>query len=196
MKPILTGKHDNLILEIVGIVGGQWTDSKTWIWDEVCRITGLTVNKKGIMDRIDHFESVGFIESKGDKNRKQYRRKDSGDSHLEFIQIMKNFEWNQKVELDEIKKLKTITKANGKLSKAGKELLDHVQGEVDGAYMMIVRVGYQSQLNVIPNDIGNERIETLEQYIDEIMNTLQKKYDKEVMKEYFQNHVKNLQFKI
>ena len=71
-----------------------------------------------------------------------------------------------------------------------------MQGEVDRAYMMIVRVGYQSQLNVIPNDIGNERIETLEDYIDVIMNALQKKYDKEVMKEYFQNHVKKFQFKI
>ena len=47
-----------------------------------------------------------------------------------------------------------------------------------------------------PNDIGNERIEALEHYIDEIMNALQKKYDKEVMKEYFQNHVKKLEFKI
>ena len=62
--------------------------------------------------------------------------------------------------------------------------------------MMIVRVGYQSQLNVIPHDIGNERIEELEEYIDEIMGKLQKKYDSEVMKEYFQNHVKKLEFKI
>jgi hypothetical protein len=196
LKPILTDKYDNLILQITRLAGGEWTESKTAIWDEICRITGMEVNKKAVFDRINHLESVGHIESKSVKNRKQYRRKDSGDSHLEFIEIMENFEWNQKQELDEIKKLKTITKANGKLSKTGKDLLDHVQGEVDRAYMMIVRVGYQSQLSVIPNDIGNERIETLEDYIDVIMNALQKKYDKKVMKEYFQNHVKNLQFKI
>ena len=196
MKPILTDKYDNLILQITSLAGGQWTESKTAIWKEIRRITGTYVNKKAVFDRIDHLESVGFLKSKSDMNRKQYRRKDSGDSHLEFIQIMKNFEVNQKTELERIKKLKTITKVNGKLSKAGKELLDHVQDEVDRAYMMIVRVGYQSQLSIIPNDIGNERIEALEHYIDEIMNALQKKYDKEVMKEYFQNHVKKLEFKI
>ena len=196
MKPILTDKYDNLILQITSLAGGQWTESKTAIWAEICRIAGMKVNKKAVFDRINHLESVGFLKSKSDQNRKQYRRKDTADSHLEFIQIMKDFEVNQKTELEQIKKLKTITKVNGKLSKAGKELLDHVQDEVDRAYMMIVRVGYQSQLNVIPHDIGNERIETLEQYIDEIMSKLQKKYDNEVMKEYFQNHVKKLEFKI
>mgnify|MGYP003677974657 CR=1 FL=1 len=196
MKPILTDKYDNLILQITRLAGGEWTESKTAIWKEIRRITGMEVNKKAVFDRIDHLESVGHIESKSVKNRKQYRRKDSGDSHLQFIQIMKDFEWNQKQELERIKKLKKITKVNGELSKAGEELLDHVQGEVDRAYMMIVRVGYQSQLNVIPNDIGNERIEALEQHIDEIMNALQKKYDKEAMREFFQNHVKKLEFKI
>ena len=156
----------------------------------------MKVNKKAVFDRIDHLESVGFLESRTVKNTKQYRRKDTADTHLQFMEIMKQFEWNQQQELEKIKKLKTITKANGKLGIKGKELLDHVQGEVDRAYMMIVRVGYQSQLGVIPNDIGNERIEALEDYIDVIMNALQKKYDKEVMKEYFQNHVKKLEFKI
>ncbi len=186
----MTSKYDNMILGMMSKL--EWTESKTAIW----RKLGTNLNKDDIFKRIDHLESVEHIESKKVKNRKQYRRKDSADTHLQFIEIMKNFEWNQKRELDEIKKLKTITKANGKLSKAGKDLLDHVQGEVDRAYTVIVRVGYQSQLNVIPNDIGNERIEALEQHIDEIMSALQKKYDKEVMKEYFQNHVKKLEFKI
>jgi hypothetical protein len=170
----------------------NWSESKTAIWSDL----GTRINKKHIFDRIDYLEEMKMIESQTIKNRKQYRRKDNADSHLEFIQIMKNFEVNQKAELDKIKKLKTITKVNGKLSKAGKDLLDHVQIEVDRAYMMIVRVGYQSQLGVIPNDIGNERIEALEDYIDVIMNALQKKYDSELMKEYFQNHIKKLEFKI
>ena len=188
--PILTANYDDKILGMMS--KSEWTESKTAIWTKL----GTRINKKDVFDRIDHLVAAQFLESRTVKNRKQYRRKDSADTHLEFIQIMKNFEVNQKTELERIKKLKTITKVNGKLSKAGKELLDHVQDEVDRAYMMIVRVGYQSQLNVIPHDIGNERIETLEQYIDEIMSKLQKKYDSEVMKEYFQNHVKKLEFKI
>jgi DNA-binding HxlR family transcriptional regulator len=191
-------QYDNMILRSLG---KEWNESKTAIWDNVCRTTGTNVNKKLIFDRINHLESAGHIESRSYpeikiKNRTQYRRKDSGDNHFEFIHIMEDFEWNQKQELDRIKKLKTITKVNGELSKAGEELLGHVQGEVDRAYMMIVRVGYQSHLNVIPSDIGNERIETLEDYIDEIMNALQKKYDKEAMREFFQNHLKKLEFKI
>ena len=186
----MTDKYDDSILWIISPI--EWSGSKTSIWRKV----GTGINKKHIFDRIDHLESVEFIESRKVGNQKQYRRKDSGDSHKEFIQIMKNFEVNQKAELDKIKKLKTITKVNGKLSKAGKELLDHVQGEVDRAYMVMVRVSYQSQLNVIPNGIGEERVYALEDYIDVIMNALQKKYDKEVMKEYFQNHVKKFEFKI
>ena len=188
--PILTANYDDKILGMMS--KSEWTESKTAIWTKL----GTRINKKDVFDRIDHLVAAQFLESRTVKNRKQYRRKDSADTHLEFIQIMKNFEVNQKTELERIKKLKTITKVNGKLSKAGKELLDHVQDEVDRAYMMIVRVGYQSQLNVIPHDIGNERIEELEEYIDEIMGKLQKKYDSEVMKEYFQNHVKKLEFKI
>ena len=188
--PILTANYDDKILGMMS--KSEWTESKTAIWTKL----GTRINKKDVFDRIDHLVAAQFLESRTVKNRKQYRRKDSADTHLEFIQIMKNFEVNQKTELERIKKLKTITKVNGKLSKAGKELLDHVQDDVDRAYMMIVRVGYQSQLNVIPHDIGNERIEELEEYIDEIMSKLQKKYDNEVMKEYFQNHVKKLEFKI
>ena len=170
----------------------EWTESKTAIWTKL----GTRINKKDVFDRIDHLVAAQFLESRTVKNRKQYRRKDTADTHLQFMEIMKELEWNQQQELKKIKKLKTITKANGKLGIKGKELLDHVQGEVDRAYMMIVRVGYQSQLGIIPNDIGNERIEALEDYIDVIMNALQKKYDSEVMKEYFQNHVKKLEFKI
>ena len=170
----------------------EWTESKTAIWTKL----GTRINKKDVFDRIDHLVAAQFLESRTVKNRKQYRRKDTADTHLQFMEIMKQFEWNQQQELEKIKKLKTITLVNGKLGIKGKELLDHVQDEVDRAYMMIVRVGYQSQLNVIPNGIGEERVYALEDYIDVIMNALQKKYDKAVMKEYFQNHVKNFQFKI
>ena len=110
----MTDKYDDQILW--GLSPIEWSGSKTSIWSKI----GTRINKKHIFDRIDHLESVKFIESRKFGNQKQYRRKDTADTHLEFIQIMKNFEVNQKAELDKIKKLKTITKVNGKLSKAGK----------------------------------------------------------------------------
>ena len=170
----------------------EWTESKTAIWTKL----GTRINKKDVFDRIDHLVASQFLESRTVKNRKQYRRKDSADTHLEFIQIMKNFEVNQKTELERIKKLKTITKVNGKLSKAGKELLDHVQDEVDRAYIVMVRMNYQAQLNVMTKRSANERSKKLQEHIDKTMKMLTRKYPADLVKEYFQNHIKNLQFKV
>ena len=98
-------QYDNMILRSLG---KEWNESKTAIWNNICRITGTLVNKKLIFDRIDYLESARHIESKKVRNRTQYRRKDSADNHSQFIQIMEQFEWNKKQELDRIKKLKIV----------------------------------------------------------------------------------------
>ena len=117
-------------------------------------------------------------------------------------------EWNQNVELDKIKELNTISygiyvvNENGheqwenELTNDGKELLDHIQDQVDRAYVVIVRMNYQAKLRLITQRTANERTERLQQHIDKIMTALTSKYDNKLIKEYFQNHVKNLQFKI
>ena len=90
-------------------------------------------------------------------------------------------EWNQNVELDKIKELNTISygiyvvNENGheqwenELTNDGKELLDHIQDQVDRAYMVIVRMNYQSKLKVITQRTANERTERLQQHIDKTM---------------------------
>ena len=186
----MTSKYDNSILTILSSI--DWCKSKTSIW----RKLGINFNKKDIFDRIDYLESMEFLESRMFKNKKQYRRKDTGESHSKFLDIMKNFEVNQKAELKKIEKLKTITRATGKLGIKGKELLDHVQDEVDRAYIVMIRMNYQKQLDIIPFDIADKRIETLQDHIDKIMLVLTNEYDHNLIKEYFQNHVKRLEFKI
>ena len=57
-------------------------------------------------------------------------------------------------------------------------------------------MNYQKQLDVILFDIADERTNLLQQHIDKIMTALTSKYDNKLIKEYFQNHEKRLEFKI
>ena len=174
----------------MGVIGSQWCESKTWVWKQI----GVHVNKKHIFDNIDNLVSKEYLEERKIKNKTQYRRNDKGDSELGFLSIMKLNKDNQKYELDEIKRLKTI--GHDKLTDEGKDLLDHVQEQVDRAYMVMIRMNYQSNLKVISQRTANERIELLQQHIDETMKALTSKFNNDLIKEYFQNHVKNLEFKI
>ena len=165
-------------------------------------------NKSAFLRKIKQAESDGYIDMKQEGNKKFYKRNDNGDSELGFQSIITMMEWNQNVELDKIKELNTISygiyvvNENGheqwenELTNDGKELLDHIQDQVDRAYMVIVRMNYQAKLRLITQRTANERTERLQQHIDKIMTALTSKYDNKLIKEYFQNHVKNLQFKI
>ena len=165
-------------------------------------------NKSAFLRKLKQAESDGYIDMKQEGNKKFYKRNDNGDSELGFQSIITMMEWNQNVELDKIKELNTISygiyvvNENGyeqwenELTNDGKELLDHIQDQVDRAYMVMVRMNYQANLRLITQRTANERTERLQQYIDKIMTALTSKYDNKLIKEYFQNHVKNLQFKI
>ena len=165
-------------------------------------------NKSAFLRKLKQAESDGYIDMKQEGNKKLYKRNDNGDSELGFQSIITMMEWNQNVELDKIKELNTISygiyvvNENGyeqwenELTNDGKELLDHIQDQVDRAYMVMVRMNYQANLRLITQRTANERTERLQQYIDKIMTALTSKYDNKLIKEYFQNHVKNLQFKI
>ena len=165
-------------------------------------------NKSAFLRKLKQAESDGYVDMKQEGNKKIHKRNDNGDSELGFQSIITMMEWNQNVELDKIKELNTISygiyvvNENGheqwenELTNDGKELLDHIQDQVDRAYVVIVRMNYQAKLRLITQRTANERTERLQQYIDKIMTALTSKYDNKLIKEYFQNHVKNLQFKI
>ena len=151
-------------------------------------------NKAEFLRKLKDAESDGYIDMKQEGNKKFYKRNDNGDSELGFQSIITMMEWNQNVELDKIKELTTI--GHKTLTDEGKELLDHVEDEVDRAYMVIVRMNYQSKLKVITQRTANERTERLQEHIDKTMKALTSKFNNDLIKEYFQNHVKNLEFKI
>ena len=151
-------------------------------------------NKSAFLRKLKQAESDGYVDMKQEGNKKIHKRNDNGDSELGFQSIITMMEWNQNTELDEIKRLTTI--GHKTLTDEGKELLDHVQDQVDRAYMVIVRMNYQSKLKVITQRIADERTNLLQQHIDKTMKALTSKFNNDLIKEYFQNHVKNLQFKI
>ena len=62
--------------------------------------------------------------------------------------------------------------------------------------IVMVRMKYQAKLRVITQRIADERTKQLENYIDKIMSVLTNEYDHNLIKEYFQNHEKRLDFKI
>ncbi len=202
----MTSIYDNIILNETG----EWISTNELIRRvEKARLHDLHVkgSRKYILQAIHDLESANYLDSRHVKNRIEYERNDKADSELNFLSIMKVFEMNQKVELDEIKRLDTIeldktkqldtiTKTNNKLTEDGKELLDHVQDQVDRSYMVIVRMNYQSHLKIITQRTANKRTTQLHDHIDKIMKALTSKYDNDLIKDYFQNHVKKLEFKI
>ena len=165
-------------------------------------------NKTLILENIKSLESDGYLVMKQEGNKKLYKRDDNGDSELGFTSIITMMEWNQNVELDKIKELNTISygiyvvNENGyeqwenELTNDGKELLDHIQDQIDRAYMVMVRMNYQAKLRLITQRTADERTKRLQDYIDKTMTALTSKYDNKLIKEYFQNHITRLEFKI
>ena len=165
-------------------------------------------NKTLILENIKSLESDGYLVMKQEGNKKFYKRDDNGDSEIGFTSIITMMEWNQNVELDKIKELNTISygiyvvNENGyeqwenELTNDGKELLDHIQDQIDRAYMVMVRMNYQAKLRLITQRTADERTKRLQDYIDKTMTALTSKYDNKLIKEYFQNHITRLEFKI
>jgi len=151
-------------------------------------------NKALFLKNIKQAESEGYLDMKQEGNKTFYKRNDNGDSELGFSSGMAVMVWNQNVELDEIKRLNTI--GLYELTREGKELLDHIQDQVDRAYMIMIRQNYQSKIRIITQRTADERTVRLQDYIDKTMTALTSKYSNDLIKNYFQNHVKRLEFKI
>ena len=158
-------------------------------------------DKSGIIEALKRLLEIGYLENKPDTNKILYKRKDTAQSEFDFLQMMAVFEMNQKTELNVIKQIPTIMMNDGvRFRKKGLELLEHIQEEVNRAYMVIIRLDYQQKLEIIPYKIAKERKEKLDKYIQKIMSTILNKYQESITKtsvqEYFQSHTMKLEFKI
>ena len=164
-----------------------------WIWSNVL-FRKLHVNKAKFTQEIKNLLDQDYLHFKQVGNKKFYRRNDSGDNEIGFSSILAVMVWNQNVELEEIERLNTI--GLYELTPEGKELLDDIKVEIDRAYIVMVRMNYQSKLRVITQRIADERTKRLQDHIDKTMTALTSKFNNDLIKDYFQNHLTRLEFKI
>ena len=193
----MTSIHDTAILNNCG----EWTHASEII-RRVVQYNRQTYGKKGDRNSIlvairNLADDDYYLEYREVKNRHEYKRNDKADSQLKFSSIMKGFEDIQKMHLDEINQDKIIfLPDHTRLTIDGEMLLDSIQDEMEKAYSLMVRMNYQAQLNVMTKRSANERSKKLQEHIDKTMKMLTRKYPANLIKEYFQNHIKNLQFKV
>ena len=190
IKPILTTKYDGKILEITT----NWRYS-----NDICRKVGG--DKSAIIQACKRLVEMDYLEIKPDSNKTFYKRKDTVQSEFNFIKMMENMEINQKTEINALKQFSTLLMKDGKrLRQKANDVLDHINEEVNRAYMVKTRLDYQKNLSIIPSNVAENRIKQLDKYIEKIMNKIMTKNDNnattKAIQEYFQNHTTKFEFKI
>jgi hypothetical protein len=189
-KLILTTKYDDLILKNTS----NWRTTK-----DVARKVGG--DKSAIIQACKRLVETDHLETNPNKNKVMYRRKDTAQSEYNFIIMMDRFEANQKTELNALNQFSTLLMKDGKrLRQKSIDVLEHINEEVNRAYMVKVRLDYQKNLSLIPDHVAEERIKKLDKYIEKIRSAvMSKNKDSQTVKliqDYLQNHTTKFEFKI
>ena len=190
IKLILTSKYDDLILKNTS----NWRTTK----DIVRKVGG---DKSAIIQACKRLVETDHLETNPNKNKIMYRRKDTAQSEYNFIIMMDRFEANQKTELNALNQFSTLLMKDGKrLRQKSIDVLEHINEEVNRAYMVKVRLDYQKNLSLIPDYIAEERIKKLDKYIEKIRSAIMSKNKDsqtvKVIQDYLQNHTTKFEFKI
>ena len=190
IKLILTSKYDDLILKNTS----NWRTTK-----DVARKVGG--DKSAIIQACKRLVEIDHLETNPNKNKVMYRRKDTAQSEYNFIIMMDRFEANQKTELNALNQFSTLLMKDGKrLRQKSIDVLEHINEEVNRAYMVKVRLDYQKNLSLIPDHVAEERIKKLDKYIEKIRSAvMSKNKDSQTVKliqDYLQNHTTKFEFKI
>ncbi len=183
----MTTYYDDKILE----------KTSEWIGTNAL-VLAIKGDKTGIIKAIHELESINYLESRKVSNSIQYRRKDSIETNSNFNNLIRVFQINQDIELEEIKKIPNLTTKSGKLSKRATDLLWHIEDQIDSAYKITIRLKYQEQLGIIPHRTAKKRVAQLESIISKIMQKINTEYPKNIklIREYYQKRSKEFRFKI
>ena len=190
IKLILTIKYDDLILKNTS----NWRTTK-----DVARKVGG--DKSAIIQACKRLVETDHLETNPNKNKIMYRKKDTAQSEYNFIIMMDRFEANQKTELNALNQFSTLLMKDGKrLRQKSIDVLEHINEEVNRAYMVKVRLDYQKNLSLIPDHVAEERIKKLDKYIEKIKSAIMSKNKDsqtvKVIQDYLQNHTTKFEFKI
>ena len=186
----MTSKYDDLILKNTS----NWRTTK-----DVARKVGG--DKSAIIQACKRLVETDHLETNPNKNKVMYRRKDTAQSEYNFIIMMDRFEANQKTELNALNQFSTLLMKDGKrLRQKSIDVLEHINEEVNRAYMVKVRLDYQKNLSLIPDHVAEERIKKLDKYIEKIRSAVMSK-NKDIqtvklIQDYLQNHTTKFEFKI
>ena len=190
IKLILTIKYDDLILKNTS----NWRATN----DIVRKVGG---DKSAIIQACKRLVEMDYLQTNPNKNKIFYRRKETAQSEFNFIIMMDNFEINQKTELNALKQLPTLLMKDGKrLRQKSIDVLEHINEEVNRAYMVKMRLDYQKNLSLIQDNVAEERIKKLDKYIEKIMGAIMSKNKEDIIikliQEYFQKNTTKFEFKI
>ena len=186
----MTTKYDKKILEIT--TGWRFSN-------DICQKVGG--DKSAIMTDCKRLVLMDWLEVKPESNKIFYKRKDTAQSEFNFIKMLDNMEDNQKREIQYLKQFPNLLMKDGKrLRQKAINVLEHINEEVNRAYMVKTRLDYQKNLSIIPSNVAENRIKQLDTYIEKIMSAVMDKNKdratEKAIQEYFQNHVMEFEFKI
>ena len=186
----MTTIYDKKILEITS----NWRYS-----NDICRKVGG--DKSAIILACKRLVEMDYLEVKPDSNKTFYKRKDTAQTEFNFMQMMEVMEKNQKTEIHALKQFPNLLMKDGKrLRQKAINVLEHINEEVNRAYMVKTRLDYQRNLSIIPHNIAEKRIKQIDKYIEKIMNMVMNKNKdratEKAIQEYFQNHTTKFEFKI
>ena len=155
-------------------------------------------DKTGIGKAIQGLINDGSLNMRKEKNQKIYKRNDTISSEDAFNRLMKMEQWNYDQINNVIKKIPKLTTKTGRVSKRGKYIIRHLEYLTNRSMILVVRTNFQKNLGLISNKIAQRRIRIINEIMSENMENVTTKYKSEIklVRELFQNHSKELKFKI
>jgi|TARA_Y100000389_G_scaffold173076_1_gene181996 hypothetical protein len=185
----LTTKYDEKILEI--------TNNWKFTHDITRKVGG---DKSAIIQACKRLVEMDYLEVKPNSNRILYKRKNTAQTEFNFIRMMEHMEVNQKTEINALSQFSTLLMKDGKrLRQKSTDVLEHINEEVNRAYMVKKRLNHQKNLEIISRSMADERIKKLDDYIEKIMCAVMNKHNDKstthAIQEYFENHTTKFEFK-
>lgn len=173
------------------------SETAEWIHtnDLVRRVKG---DKTGIIDAIHRLTKEEYLETKKESNRIFYKRNDEISSNENFKRSLKVHQWNYDQLLKALEKIPQLSTKKGKLTIKSKPIIKHLEYLMDRDSILMVRVNYQKNLGIISKKMAYQRIEMINELVSQVMKKISVKYESEMklVRELFQDHSKELKFKI
>jgi len=183
----LTGIYEDRILNLTS----KWTRRTNILRAISGDPTGISKDLQALVDR--KWLEIQTVKSESGQTVNEYRRIDIPQNKKQFDSMMKFFEDNKQLAIKEIKNLNLIVTKKGKLTKKIDALLDRIQSELlDMAFMVMIRFKYQDTLKLLPHSVINQRLQTIQNFIDSVMESLKPLKNEKLIREHFQNHTHQL----